>query len=466
MFSRRDVLRALGAVPACLAGHGVGATDLPYRRLGKTERWVVPYGLGGQASLELSGGAMDRPDIIVRAVELGINYLDTANAYGPSQSYYGQAFRRLHLRPDDPSYSAALRERLYIASKTTARYALNHAQPSAATAISDLRNSLTQLFGDGKGYIPEGAYLDAFQCHNLGNLQQVDQIWENFSSRGDRNLPRLGALAGLLDYRDGTNVTGLNPEHRRWIRHIGVTGHNSSVMTPCIQRDTENILDTLLTALNANDRQYIPNQNNVIPVAAARDMGVIAMKLFAQGGIYTVPRQVYIYTVGVPGGVPPGDLVRYPIGIPGVTVAVVGIGRIDRDNPAEDQLLTNLAAGVRDPASPAELRRIGADVAALHGTNTNYFQERGRGLVHPAEVSLERDGDRVLVKWNAAVAGAEPIRSYQIWDGDRLVAVVPFRAQTTLEPLSAIVPASSLGSGVVRVLASETSALPPRRRAG
>jgi len=388
MFSRREVLRALGAVPPCLARRGIGATDLPYRRLGKTERWVVPYGLGGQASLELSGGAMDRPDIIVRAVELGINYLDTANAYGPSQSYYGQAFSRLHLKPDDPNYNGALRERLYIASKTGQRYALNRAQPNAATALSDLRNTLTQIFGDGKGYIPEGAYLNAFQIHNLGNLQQVDQIWENFSNRGDRSLQRLGALAGLLDYRDGTNVTGLNPEHRRWIRHLGITGHNSSVLIPCLQRDTENILDTLLTVVNANDRQYVPNQNNVIPVAVARDMGVIAMKVFAQGGIYTAPRQTYIYTVGVPGGIPSTDLVRYPVSIPGVTVAIVGIGQIDRGNLANDQLVSNLAAGVQDPASLAELRRIEADLAALHGINTNYYQERGRGLVQPTQVSL------------------------------------------------------------------------------
>ncbi len=464
MFSRREVLRALGAVPAVLGRSAVGATELPYRRLGKTGRWVVPYGLGGQASLERTGGAIDRPDIIVRAVELGINYLDTANAYGPSQGYYGEAFRRLRLNPDAPDYNAALREHLYIASKTGQRYSLNRAQPNAATAISDLRNTLTQMFGDGKGYIPEGAYLNGFQIHNLGSLQQVDQIWENFSSRGDRNVPRLGALAGLLDYRDGTNVTGLNPEHRRWIRHLGVTGHNSSVMTPCLQRDSENILDTLLTILNANDRQYAPNQNNVIPVAAARDMGVIAMKVFAQGGIYTNPRQPYIYSVGVPGGIPPADLVRYPIAIPGVTVAIVGIGQIDRGNPVNDQLVTNLAAGVQDPASPAQLRRIEADLAALHGTDTNYFQERGRGLVHPTQVSVERDGDRLIVRWNAAVAGAEPIRSYQIWDGDRLAAVLPFRPQTTLEPLSATLSASSLSSGAVRVLASETAALPPRRR--
>ena len=86
--------------------------------------------------------------------------------------------------------------------------------------------------------------------------------------------------------------------------------------------------------------------------------------------------------------------------------------------------------------------------------------------MHPTEVSLERDGDRVIVKWNAAIAGAEPIRSYQIWDGDRLVATLPFQPQTTLEPLSAALPAARIASGSVRVLASETSPFPPRRRVG
>ena len=86
------------------------------------------------------------------------------------------------------------------------------------------------MFGDGKGSIPDGAYLDAIQIHNLTTLEQVDQIYEGFAERTTRRPERIGALAGLLDYRDGTNYTGLNPEHRRYVRHIGITGHLSS---PC-----------------------------------------------------------------------------------------------------------------------------------------------------------------------------------------------------------------------------------------
>ena len=60
-----------------------------------------------------------------------MNYLDSANVYGPSQMNYGEAFRRINLVPGKPGYNAALREHLYIASKTNKRFARD---PSASPA--------------------------------------------------------------------------------------------------------------------------------------------------------------------------------------------------------------------------------------------------------------------------------------------------------------------------------------------
>ena len=147
--------------------------------------------------------ALTPPDIIVRAIELGVNYLDTANAYGPSQANYGEAFRRLHLTPSDNNYNRALRESLYVATKTGRRYALNPAI-NGPTAVEELKRSLTMMFGDGKGFIPEGAYLDAIQVHNLTTMEQVDQVYEGFGARGGKMPDKIGAMAALLDYRDGT----------------------------------------------------------------------------------------------------------------------------------------------------------------------------------------------------------------------------------------------------------------------
>jgi aryl-alcohol dehydrogenase-like predicted oxidoreductase len=471
MVSRRELLSVLGALPAAgILGPGrlyaQAAAQFPRRLLGRTGRTVVPLGLGGQASLQWTPPGTDAPDIIVRAVHAGVNYLDSANAYGPSQANYGEAFRRLHLTPADTSYNRALRESLYIATKTGRRYALN-AAVQGATAIEELKRSLTMMFGDGKGLIPEGAYLDAIQIHNLTTLDQVNQAYEGYGERGAKPPEKIGALAGLLDYRDGTNYTGLNPERRQYVRHIGITGHQSSpVLMSAIRRDRDNIIDTVLVALNANDRLCSSHQNNVLPLAVARGLGVIAMKIFADGSYYgKEPRfsrnaDDVIRSVGKAGAVAYSDLVRYPLSLPGVSVAIIGTGQINRDKPEADQLMANLAAAVKDMPSETERLRIEKDSEARHGAATNYFQDKTNTLVQPTGVAVKRDAERVIVEWNTAMAGREPLRSYEILAGKKLLVSLPFRPQLTEAPLSVSVPAAEVGQETIAVVASEA---PPRR---
>ena len=236
MATRRQILTTLGATtmaaslsPVAAAAKEKPKTVIPKRVLGRTGHMVTPLALGGQASLQWTPEGVDAPDIIVRAVELGVNYLDTANVYGPSQMNYGEAFRRLHLVPGTAGYDSALREKLFLASKTTRRFARDpSAQPDAQMTIDDLKRSLTQIFGDGKGSIPEGAYLNSIQIHALGKIEDIDALYLGMAERGGKMPEQIGAFAALLDYRDGTNYTGLNPDHRRWVRHIGVTGHLDS----------------------------------------------------------------------------------------------------------------------------------------------------------------------------------------------------------------------------------------------
>ena len=93
-----------------------------------------------------------------------ITYLETANNYFLSQEKYGKAFEALNLKPGKPGYDHSLRARLFIATKTALRHAIvrDGAQPmgrsagGGALALEDIERSLTQFFGDGKGYIPEG----------------------------------------------------------------------------------------------------------------------------------------------------------------------------------------------------------------------------------------------------------------------------------------------------------------------
>ena len=134
-----------------------------------------------------------------------------------------------------------------------------------------------------------------------------------------------------------------------------------------IRRDTTGILDTVLVALNANDGCAVRTRTTVLPLAVSRGLGVIAMKIFADGAYYgkeprfsRTPADV-IHSVGKSGAVAGTDLVRYPLSLPGVSVAIIGTGRINREKVEGDQLMANLTAALSDMPSAIERARIEAD---------------------------------------------------------------------------------------------------------
>ena len=471
MTNRRQLLATLGtgAAAAALIEPAFAAKPVEKAKtpviikkvLGRTGHMVGPLGLGGQASLQWTPQGVDAADIIVRAVELGVNYLDTANVYGPSQMNYGEAFRRLNLVPGKPGYNAGLRAGLYLNSKTTRRFAKNPADAAGPFAIDDLKRTLTQIFGDGQGFIPEGAYLDCIQMHAVGDLNTVAQLYVGMEARGGKMPDQIGAFAGLLDYRDGTNYTGLNPDHKRWVRHVGVTGHlDSTVLSRLIRMDEGNELDTLLVALNVADKLYLPHQNNVLPLAVAKGMGVIAMKVFADATFFgkearfsRTPADVHTTVGGAK--LNTHDMVRYTVSLPGVCTTIIGTGHINRKDPADDQLVANLAAATDQTMTVAEREVLEKETAVHYGATTNYFQQKAQGLIQPTEVKAVKDGGRIKVTWQAAVAGAKPLAAYSIKAGGKTILTIPARPQLTLAPLCAYLTNETVPDGPVEVVAVE-----------
>lgn len=441
MISRRDFVRGAAAAGIYLMASpyvSLGATlpDKPVTRvLGRTGFEVTTLGLGGQASVQWTPEGEDPEQIILQALALGITYFDTSNVYGPSQTNYGKAFRSAHLIPGTSGYDEKKRRSFFLASKTGLRYAKGKPGsrgavtsatngPVGSMTIDDVRRSLSQIFGDGQGNYPEGAYLDLVQIHNLVNLDEVDAIYEGLADP-DPKAEWIGALAALRDYRDGTNLTGLNPKEEKLIRHIGISGHFSSpVLMECIQRDKDNnVLDTLLVAINANDRRYFNHQFNVIPVAAAKKMGIIAMKVFADGAMYGKDNHFsreasdVVRSVGSQ-AVPSSPLVRYSLSTPGVSTAIIGIGHIDKDKN-HDQMVQNLAASrLAERMDGTERKQIEQLAAKAKEGMTNYFQRESEVLSAPrdADVSQEMQGDRRVVRltWQTAYAGDQPLSHYEI----------------------------------------------------
>ncbi len=431
--------------------HPAAPTKLATRVLGRTGREVTTFGLAGGNKVMWNLPGDEAVAIIVKAVRAGITYLETANNYQLSQLNYGKAFRVLNLIPGQPGYDANLRARLFLATKTSLRTAIvrGNAEPVGRAgsgmrlAVEDLLRSMTQFFGDGKGYIPEGAYIDLMQVHTLVNNSDVDAAFEGYENPGDPALPRVGVMAALRDFRDGTNLTGLNPGEKKYIRHIGITGHaNPAVHMYAMRRDARNDLETLLVALNPNDKHHFCHEYNSVPVAAAKGMGIIGMKIFADGVLYGLEKKYAsqpgqsVSTVGQAGKVDYKDFLRYVLSIDGVSTLITGIGLTDpNDDPSRDQLVANLAACQMPNLSAADRRRIEDETAAKHGTDTNFFQQPGKGLQAPPDVEVRRrnSGD-IQILWGTGYAGTAPIDRYELFRKDQKILAMPFRPQISDEP--------------------------------
>jgi len=432
--------------------------ELITRTLGRTKRQVTTLGLGGQASIQWTGPGVDPVAIIQKAYELGISYMDTSNIYGPSQQNFGEAFRRLGLSPGAGNFDAPAREKLFVASKThfrTARspegqrFRSDFSQGmqdgfNVTTAADDVRRSLSQMFGDGRGAYPEGAYLDSIQFHNINTMEEVDMLFAGLEDPSP-DSGWMGALAAMLDLREGTNRTGCNPKREKLVRHIGITGHwNTAAHIYAIQRDGRRILDTLLVSINASDNRYMPHRHNAIAVAIAADMGIIGMKAFADAAYYhkdvrfsNNPNDVY-HAVGSP-QLPSRDLIQYALSVAGIHTVIIGIGHID-EVPEKCQLTQNLAAAqISRPLSEDAMRQIENRVISAGKDSANaYFQRKAMGLTPPRNVGVEIDSampgyarNAVRVSWDCAYAGAQAIDRYEILrDGD-IIGSIPHTPQIT-----------------------------------
>ena len=417
---------------------------LPMKRpFGHFNFEVTTLGLGGQASLQWTPADVDPVPIILKAFKLGINYFDTSNGYDGSQLNYNKAFKTLNLIPGEINYDDKLRKSIWLTSKTYMRWGkpgwqerenvnnFSNGIPDVQCAVDDLKRSLTQLFGDNKGAYPQGAYLDMILIHSLDHTAEIDVLYEGLETPLDSN-GNFGALVALRDFRDGTNLTGMNPQNEKLIKHIGFSGHaNPPAMVDMIQRDEYSILEGMLVAINANDKTKYSMQHNVIPVAAAKGMGIIAMKVFADAAMYhKEPRWSYtpedvFRKVGTP-ELPSRPLVEYSLTTPGIHTAIIGIGQIDED-PLKCQLTQNLHAAQIEPnGMPAHERTRIEGQAKNVKANSNYFQMEKVGLTAPGNL---RKGENQIL-WDTAFAGDAPVLRYEVMVNGQKVGEIEHKPQT------------------------------------
>ena len=207
---------------------------LPMRTLGKTGRRVTIFGLGGEGILRTTGFHKEAEAVIKKAVEAGVNYFDTAPAYQQSRDYLGASL-----------WKYAKREDIFLASKS-------HDRSYDGTMLL-LDDSLKRLRTN---------YLDLLQLHDLRTQEDIDEIFS----------------------RNGTVRALEEAKKQGKIRFMGITGHHDpAILISAIKKHD---FDTVLLCANAGDSHYLPFITAVIPEARKKKMGVIAMKVTAQGNAF------------------------------------------------------------------------------------------------------------------------------------------------------------------------------------
>jgi len=141
------------------------------RRLGKTDWQVTELGLGCGTHVEAWSAEEERSfaDTVAHALELGMNYFDTADSYG-TEGWLGRA---LGSRRDD----------VFVATKV-GKYASEVGHPLSFAVPEHVELCCeASLFRLGTDHI------DLYQCH-LEDLERVDVFLEGFARLKRRGLIR------------------------------------------------------------------------------------------------------------------------------------------------------------------------------------------------------------------------------------------------------------------------------------
>lgn len=311
-ISRREFIGA-AALGGVAASSGLGADGLPKRLLGRTGARVSILGFGaGRRFLEFDE---ERGiEALNRALDLGINYVDTADSYGNgvSEQRVGKVMK-------------TRRKEVFLATKVSDR--------DAGKAMRAIEGSLERLQTD---------HVDLLHVHGIEDANDLAAI----------ESPE-GVLRLLYKLRD-----------EKVARAIGITCHSDpAVLARALERHdfdcTQMALNAALSGMASGAGGLAPRplgpasfQSVALPVARRKAIGVIAMKVFAQGQLV--------------GPAAPETLLRYSLSLPVATV-VAGM-------PKPEHLEANVE-GARNfkPLSDTEMENFSDQLSAGNKAELDRF---------------------------------------------------------------------------------------------
>ena len=271
-LTRRAFIKTTGAVSAgvilspatACSTSPYDSKGLPTTILGKTGI-RIPLMILGLGSRFMAVNEEQGLEILETALNKGLYYWDTAAIYKNDVQFSEERIGKI-LGP--------IREKVFLSTKVSTR--------NADEAKRTVETSLKRLNTD---------YIDLYQIHSIINEEEVRKFGDN-----DGVLPVLKKF-----------------QEEGVIRHIGFTGHTSASAMKLAAEMYD--FDTMLIAMNHQENGNQPFEEQPVPYAAGKGMGVLAMKVIR-------PRE----TVN---GLAPEDLIKYALSLKGVTAAVVGTDSVE-----------------------------------------------------------------------------------------------------------------------------------------
>jgi len=195
-------------------------------RLGKTDILVSRLGFGGIPIQRLNED--EAVAVVKKCLDLGITFLDTANAYTTSEERIGKAV-------------AGRREGLVIATKSLSR--------KREGVEKHLKLSLERL---------KVEYIDLYQFHGISDFNSLDMVLDP---------------SGPIDVVEKARDMGL-------VKHIGITSHQMDVAKKAVASGR---FETIMFPLN-----FVTSEaaDELLPLCREHDVGFIAMKPLAGGMIF------------------------------------------------------------------------------------------------------------------------------------------------------------------------------------
>ncbi len=211
---------------------------MKYRRFGRTEMMLSQFSLG---CMQFTGKSPESNAIatVERAVELGVNHLETARSYGNSEKRVGKALKRI--------LKKVPREDLYVTTKI-----------GPSSKVDDFKRNFEKsmsLLGID--------YLDNLDFHGPGNLETVRP------AMSDR---------GCLGYVRKLMAEGV-------VRHFGFSTHG-------YPKGVMELVDTNeFESINLHYYYFYQGLRHVVERAAELDMGVFIISPNNQGGKLQAPTE-------------------------------------------------------------------------------------------------------------------------------------------------------------------------------